>query len=182
MLMSGLALAAGVNEFRKARATTDWPTTVGTILSSSIGKVKTGRSYVWVPRVSFRYQLGPQSYTSSRYSAQGMSGFFIRRSVERILSRYPIGAHVVVAYSPADPGGAVLAAGVRPILGSLLRFFGAALFALAMALYLAPQKAAAAKIVSQTSSSGEGWRPKGLLHEKYNMPAPAIRHASPPAS
>jgi hypothetical protein len=130
---AGLVLLVGLNEMFKASATKHWPTTTGRIVTSSVGKVKTTRTYYWVPAITFTYQIGTQTYTSSRYSASIQTGFFIRRSVERILAHHPPGSHAIVSYQPSDPANAILAPGVGPVFSSAMRFviLGALIFTMA---------------------------------------------------
>ncbi len=137
--LASLVLLVGVNEMLNAHKTIHWPTTTGTIINSSIGKAEAAsRSYFWVPRVSFRYQIGTQTYTSSRYSASTQTGFYVRRSVERILAHHPPGSHAIVFYQPNDPGNAILAAGIGPVFSSAMRFVLLSLLFFALALNFAP--------------------------------------------
>jgi hypothetical protein len=88
--------------------------------------------------ISFRYQIGTQAYTSSRYSASTQTGFFIRRSVERILAHHPPGCHVIISYQPTDPANAILAPGIGPVFSSAMRFVLLATVIFTIAFNIAP--------------------------------------------
>jgi hypothetical protein len=134
----GLVLLVGLNEMFKANATRQWPTTTGTVVTSTIGTVKSVRTFFWIPVISFRYQIGTQAYTSSRYSASTQTGFFIRRSVERILAHHPPGCHVIISYQPTDPANAILAPGIGPVFSSAMRFVLLATVIFTIAFNIAP--------------------------------------------
>jgi uncharacterized protein DUF3592 len=133
-----LVLLVGLNEMFKANATRQWRTTTGTVVTSTIGTVKSVRTFFWVPVISFTYQIGTKAYTSSRYSASTQTGFFIRRSLERILARHPLGSHVIVSYLPSDPENAILAPGIGPVFSSAMRYVLLAALILTIAFNITP--------------------------------------------
>lgn len=133
-----LALLLCVNEIVRARTTSQWPTTLATIVSASVvRKTAPANNFASVPQVSFRYQVGPHTFTSDRYAAF-QTGFFTSRGAEHVVARYRPGTQVTVSYSPSDPGNAVLATGLRPVASAVVRALFAPLFCFAMAGYLTP--------------------------------------------
>ncbi|MEO8924672.1 MAG: DUF3592 domain-containing protein [Caldimonas sp.] len=120
-LFGGLVLLVGLWKIVQANATASWPTAMATILAAEVGKASGVQTYYWVADLSFRYTVGAATYTSSRYSAAGQPGFFLRRTAERIVEQHRPGSHAVIAYPRLDPSQGLLAPGVQPVLIAALR-------------------------------------------------------------
>jgi hypothetical protein len=91
-------------EIQKAKASTGWPTVSGTILSSDPTKVMFRRQ----PRVTYLYSVKGTAHTSHRIS---FAAGYPPRETDAILSRYPVGKEVIVAYAPDNPAEATLETG-----------------------------------------------------------------------
>ena len=119
-ILGGLMVFVGLRKIVQANATSSWPTTSATMLAAEVGTTSGTRRY-YCADLSFRYAVGTATYTSWRYSAAGLPGFFLRRTAEQIVMRHRPGSHAVVAYPPSDPSQGILAPGVQPVLIAALR-------------------------------------------------------------
>lgn len=96
-----------VKWFPQARASSEWPTVDGQIVTSQL--VRRGRADTRL-RLEYEYQVGEQWYFGSRSAfMDGLLG----PGPEVRARRYPQGSAVQVHYSPDDPTVAVLEPGVR---------------------------------------------------------------------
>ncbi len=82
-----------------------WPTTEGTI-TTKVERFK--RLFRWLPRVSYTYGVGENSYASDRISF--VAGYR-KKEVDEVLQRYIVGQTVPVYYPPEKPAAAVLEPG-----------------------------------------------------------------------
>lgn len=102
-----------------------WPTVPGEIVESRLKEDTDPDSIRWSPQLSFRYEVGARSLTSSRIAA---SLFYEgREGAQAIVDRYPVGRQVEVHYDPAAPEVAVLETGTSPT-ASIFRFVAYSLF------------------------------------------------------
>lgn len=91
---------------RKMAAISGWPSTMGSIQNSFIdwrSDSDSGRTAY--PVVQYSYQVGGQTYQSSKYApgpAVGGTG------ADKVVARYPAGTQVMVFYNPQNPSEAVL--------------------------------------------------------------------------
>jgi len=131
-IMGGLLVFYGVKKIVDARATASWPTAMGTVLAAEVSSAP-GTMRYWVADLVFRYTVGAATYTSSRYSAAGEPGFFLRRTAERIVQQHRPGTNALVAYPRSDPSRGMLAPGVRPVLIAALRIIALGLAVLYVA-------------------------------------------------
>jgi hypothetical protein len=114
-------IASALAVLYNAHRTASWPSTTARILSSSVDTTSAGRTYYWVPSISFEYEVDGTTWVSWRYSASSITGFFLRSSVEKIVARHPVGSHASVVYPPFEPQRAILVRGARPVLSSAMR-------------------------------------------------------------
>lgn len=134
--LAGLMVFYGVKKLVEASAMSSWPTATATILAAEVGKSSGGGTYFWVVDLVFRYTVGPTTYTSTRYSALGQPGFYLRRTAEAIVARHRPGTHALVAYPPGDPAAGTLAPGMRPVMVPMLRIIAGGLVAFAIVWHL----------------------------------------------
>jgi hypothetical protein len=120
LITFGLSFAGvGIKNLIEASASRDWPSTPANIISA---EVKTGSggprnsSTRYTPRITYRYTVEGQSYTSDRAAFVYSSSSDKARAFIR---RFPPGAQVPAYYDPADPTEAVL---VREGYGTLWIF------------------------------------------------------------
>jgi hypothetical protein len=97
-----------------AKASTDWPTTTGKITAAETAKVMFRRQ----PRVTYSYSVNGAPYTSQRIS---FAGGYPPKETDAILSRYPVGSDVPVAYTPDNPKEATLETGATKQVTAQLR-------------------------------------------------------------
>lgn len=122
-------LALGGYEIKGSQETSNWPSTTGTITSSSVRK-ETRResnktSTVYYPSVQYRYQIDSRPYTSSRIAFGNASGG--RKSfAQDVAEKYPSGQKITVYYDPDDPQYAILETGFT--WSSLFIFLGGIVF------------------------------------------------------
>ena len=100
---------------RKAEESMSWLETIGTVIES---KVDQGSNVlmsdddgettpVFLPEISYTYQVAGLEYTSKRLSFTGTKSFSKRENAEEAASHYPVGAQLPVYYNPKNPKEAV---------------------------------------------------------------------------
>jgi Protein of unknown function (DUF3592) len=136
MVAGILMLLFLVSNRRAALAAARWPTTTGTILSSTAEAQRVfapgGRTttQVWWPLVEYSYTVDGRSYYSSRL-AFGANVGGARTLAEATVARYPGGSQVTVYFDPANPSSSVLEPRIAFAWFTLvltIGFFAAALF------------------------------------------------------
>ncbi len=114
-LIGIVLLISARNEQQKAKATEQWPTVAGSVLSAHIdqqrrvsrnqGHTHTHISYK--PVVEYTYEVNGQAYQGNRVApGSGMS--YDYATAQGMLSRYQPGQQATVHYDPVDPSQAVL--------------------------------------------------------------------------
>jgi hypothetical protein len=86
-----------------------WPSTMGTVLMSTVQSKRTGNSTSIYPVVVYQYEVNGVSYQSQRIKA-GEQFFNVRvmGQAQATAARYPVGAQVMVYYNPANPAESAL--------------------------------------------------------------------------
>jgi hypothetical protein len=91
----------------KVMQTKSWPTTRGTVISSTIKKGTSSKgSPKYSPQITYSYNIGSVIYHSNRYSstiARGSSDW-----AKQILSQYPDNEMITVYYNSKNPKESVL--------------------------------------------------------------------------
>lgn len=91
---------------RKMAAVSQWPSTMGTVMMSTIEqRYSSEGGYTDYPVVQYSYQIGGQAYQSTKLAPGPELGGSGARGV---VARYPAGAQVMVFYNPQNPSDAVL--------------------------------------------------------------------------
>jgi hypothetical protein len=91
---------------RKMAAVNEWPTTMGTVMSSTIERRHSSEGgWVDYPAVQYSYQVSGQPYQGTKI-APGMD--VGGTGAGKVVSRYAPGAQVMVFYNPQNPSDAVL--------------------------------------------------------------------------
>jgi hypothetical protein len=65
-------------------------------------------NYSYSAVITYRYSIGGQSYTSSRYSYAGSGGSGYQTDAQNMVSQHPAGAQVTAWYNPDKPDEAVI--------------------------------------------------------------------------
>lgn len=91
------------------QAAQSWPSTTGTVLTSTIQVSHTGNSRSEAPVVLYTYEVSGQSYQGQTIKA-GEQYLNVRFSGDAIntMGRYPVGKKVTVYYNPANPAESAL--------------------------------------------------------------------------
>lgn len=141
-LAAGIGLSIwGHGMLEEARASADWPTVSGTIVSSdvSVSKSTSGSgskrktSTVYEPSITYKYEVDGKPFTSSRVTTNDYSSSSSKRAY-RIVKKYPEGSTAKVYYNPDEPYLSVLEPGTTFM--SYLPFGAGLLFAVVGGLVL----------------------------------------------
>jgi hypothetical protein len=114
-LLGGATLVAGgVWALRNARASTNWPTATGTVISSEIREISQGDSrygaYVtYRAKILYDYSVGGVTYSSTTVSFVEQESSL--SDARGMVDRYPEGKRVEVYYDPLRPEVSVLEPG-----------------------------------------------------------------------
>jgi hypothetical protein len=106
LIVFPFALYSAWKNVQKAKASTAWPTTTGTVTASDIRKVMFRRQ----PQITYSYSVNGAPFTSQRVS---FAGGYKPKEVDPILARYPVGSEVTVAHDPQNPADATLETGAN---------------------------------------------------------------------
>jgi Protein of unknown function (DUF3592) len=114
-IVVGLALVAlYFVERRKALRSERWPTASATIVSSVIlGRRSNKGSAMYEPSVTYRYEVGGQTFTGTRIGWGGTASSSSQTWADKVVGQFPQGAVLPVRYDPADPAESVLDPGAR---------------------------------------------------------------------
>lgn len=133
---------------RRARASRQWPSVSGVVVSSKIlkevsssnsGTRRAVTDHQYKPEVAFEYTVRGVKYLSNKVSFTDHSTNSTRYA-NRVTEKYPEGKVVAVFYDPDDPGNGVLETSAGT---AVWLFFLGGLFLLAVSalfLYIGPEK------------------------------------------
>ena len=118
-IIGGILLIWGGFNYLKAKGSTDWPKTYGTIVSSSL-KVRQVRNRGvrgsrMTANIEYQYRAEGENHTGTRVtygSGWPFKNFFQSTQAKQAVSKYKKGHRVPVYYDPANPSRAVLVPGV----------------------------------------------------------------------
>ncbi len=114
-----LMLVAGLYSWRRFAASVRWPTTPGSITSSSVAKVLLFPVFpflLWAHKASitYRYTVGGKEYRSTGIGNGG--GMFLDEGrAQQLVREYPQGSEVTVYYDPHRPRYGLLRPGTGRI-------------------------------------------------------------------
>lgn len=111
---------------RRMAVVSQWPTTMGTVMMSTVDRRSTSEGYTDYPVVQYSYQVGGQSYQSYKLAPGPEIG---GTGARKVVARYPAGAQVMVFYNPQNASDSVLErkAPAQWLMWSLLVIFDCAL-------------------------------------------------------
>ena len=133
--MGALITSFGIKNFKKAKASANWPRVAGKIVASSIKK-DDADGEIYRAEILYEYPMENIVWKGRRVS-YGWKGTSNPSYAKKIVARYPVGKTVAVYYKPGDPMECVLEPGVNDearhilIAGVILVVFGCL-----MAVYL----------------------------------------------
>src|SRR5215510_15286921 len=91
---------------RKMAAVSQWPSTMGTVMNSTIEwRSSSDSGSTAYPVVQYSYQVNGQPYQSSKLAPGPEMG---GTGAQKVVAMYPAGAQVMVFYNPQNPAEAVL--------------------------------------------------------------------------
>jgi len=91
---------------RKMAAVSQWPSTMGTVMMSTLERRSSSEGgYTNYPVVQYSYQVDGQPYQSYKLAPGPEVG---GTGAGKVVARYPAGAQVMVFYNPQNPSDAVL--------------------------------------------------------------------------
>ena len=90
---------------RKMAAVSQWPSTMGSVMMSTVDRRSTSDGYSDYPVVQYSYQVNGQPYQSMRLAPGPEVG---GSGAGKVVAKYPAGAQVMVFYNPQNPSDAVL--------------------------------------------------------------------------
>jgi hypothetical protein len=104
LIVFPFALYKAWKNVQMAKASVNWPTTMGKISASDIKKVMFRRQ----PQITYIYSVNDKLYTSQRVS---FASGYKSQEVDHTVARYPVGSEVTVAHDPQNPAEATLETG-----------------------------------------------------------------------
>jgi len=114
VLMVAMAALDGWKRYKSGKASQDWPSVEGVILTSEV-KTDLGKSNDVDPKylaaITYRYVVEGYEYTGERVSFAGQT-FLEKGKADSLVKRYNRGKRVKVYYDPKTPHVSVLEAGV----------------------------------------------------------------------
>lgn len=91
---------------RRMAVVSQWPSTMGTVMMSTIDWRSSSESgSTAYPVVQYSYQVNGQAYQSTKLAPGPEVG---GTGAQKVVSKYPAGAQVMVFYDPQNPSDAVL--------------------------------------------------------------------------
>lgn len=105
MILGAGVLSWGYHMYHKTEEAKAWPTTTGRVITSEVKSQGSTRMYK--PAVQYGYTVGGKNYLSSHVSFAEYSSSHPSRA-QSIISKYPVGATILVHYQPQNPDLAVL--------------------------------------------------------------------------
>lgn len=120
-----IATIFGIRNRRKGSASQTWPAAGGVITKAWIEENQDTdeegyTSTTYTPKWEYQYEVGQETYNSSRISFGGVSGYGRRKKAEEELSRFLINSQVRVYFDPAKPSDAVLVRGTKGTMGGII--------------------------------------------------------------
>jgi hypothetical protein len=109
-IAEGIAIFIGARMLVLSKASLDWPTAAGLVLSSQVEEdYDSEDGYTYYPQVAYQYTVDGQAYESERVFF-GL-GSAPEEDAYEIVARFPAGSAAAVYYNPDKPQQAVLVPG-----------------------------------------------------------------------
>jgi len=132
ILMGAIPLCFGIRGVVLARASTDWPHTVGRVVSSTLEYDDEHAAY---PRILYEFDLNGTRFQGDRVHYGGYRSRDDPYAL-RLVKQYPEGREVTVYYLPDNPENCLLEPGMRwhvwllPGVGAVFLIIGCLLLAI----------------------------------------------------
>lgn len=127
LILNGIFLGILFFMRRRMAVVSQWPSTMGTVMMSTIDWRSSSESgSTAYPVVQYSYQVNGQAYQSTKLAPGPEVG---GTGAQKVVSKYPAGAQVMVFYDPQNPSDAVLErkAPAQWLLGLILIIFDCSL-------------------------------------------------------
>lgn len=102
LLFGGMLAFGGGRMLYRAHASERWPTTEGTVVSSSVETLHNKRSTRFHPEVRYAYAVGGHTYEADTIAFGGNDTGAIT-DAQRLTHKYASGTKLPVHYEPDDP-------------------------------------------------------------------------------
>ncbi|QSQ16838.1 DUF3592 domain-containing protein [Myxococcus landrumensis] len=102
LLFGGMLAYGGGRMLYRAHESQQWPTTEGTVVSSSVETQHGRRSTRFHPEVRYTYSVAGHPYTANTISFGGNDSGALT-DAQRLTQRYASGTKLPVHYAPTDP-------------------------------------------------------------------------------
>ena len=118
----------GIRDLIRAKASVDWPTSPGKVLSSSVVQKRNSDGDLYYhAEVVYEFKVNNTTYSGKRI-AYGINhkhyGSSNPSEAQEIVNRYPQDKNVTVHYMPNNPKVCVIEVGVKGQVSSSLQFIG----------------------------------------------------------
>jgi hypothetical protein len=110
LLIGAVALYVGNQRLAQVRATEQWPTTDGKVISTSVESRGTGNQVTYHALILYEFRLHGAVFHGTRLGI-GDQDFRSRAEAQQVTDRYPPGRDVLVHYNPNVPGESILQPG-----------------------------------------------------------------------
>lgn len=112
LIFAGVTIWHGLTDVHEARASVDWPTVDGKVLSHAVHRQSHTHSRdTFAPIVWYEYRVGDTPYKDSRLSWYAENFDSERAAQDFMQERFPVGATVRVHYDSVHPHHACLIPG-----------------------------------------------------------------------
>ena len=113
VVFGGIAIFSGIKNKRKAESSKSWPKAIGEITRNYVQEntdtdEEGYTTHTYTPRLEYRYQVGNQTYSSSRISFGATTSYGRRKKAEEKIAQFPVGVRIAVYYNPQKPDEATL--------------------------------------------------------------------------
>lgn len=115
----------GIRNRRKASASQNWPAAAGVIANAWVQENQDTdedgyTSTTYTPKWEYQYKVGQETYSSSRISFGGVTGYGRRKKAQEELNRFPVNSQVRAYYDPTNPSDSVLVQGTKGTMGGII--------------------------------------------------------------
>jgi hypothetical protein len=128
-------ITSGIRDLEQAKASVDWPTSPGKVLSSSVKQKSDDYGDLhYRAKVVYEFKVNNTTYSSKRIAYGDYGSIYGASSdpshAQKIVNRYPQDKNVTVSYMPNNPKECTLEVGVKenactlPAIGIFVAFIG----------------------------------------------------------
>jgi hypothetical protein len=103
---------SGIRDLIRAKASVDWPTSPGKVLSSSVKHERDSDGVTYYAKVVYEFNVNNTTYSGKRI-AYGDGGTSDPSHAQKIVNQYPQDKNVTVHYMPSNPKECLLEVGVK---------------------------------------------------------------------